>query len=138
MYEVLYLKYLLYVCTLLYTVRLVDVYSIYRKLFCLLLWSKVVGFVFHGWLCHIHKRGFLGMLVFWKYIYIGYSICVNMCQCIWIITYVYVLSKVFQEMCESVCQVGECVCGLCLLWTRMMSIFDMICDNIWDVWKRVL
>ena len=33
MYEVLNLKYVLYVYTVLYTVKLVDVYSIYRKLF---------------------------------------------------------------------------------------------------------
>ena len=41
-----------------------------------------------------------------------------------------------KKCCESVCQVGEYECGLCLLWTRMMSIVDMICGNIWDVCTR--
>ena len=43
MYEVLNLKYVLYVCTVLYTVRLVDVYSIYRKLFLLIIVKQSSG-----------------------------------------------------------------------------------------------
>ena len=97
-------------------------FIVYTENFLLIIVKQSSGVcAFHGWLHHIHKRDFLGMLVFWKYIYIEYSICVNICHCIWIVTYVAVLSKVCQEMprnakkCESVCQVGEYECGFCLL-----------------------
>ena len=43
MYEVLNLRYVLYVCTVLYTIRLVNVYSIYRKLFLLIIVKQSSG-----------------------------------------------------------------------------------------------
>ena len=48
MYEVLNLRYVLYVCTVLYIVRLVDVYSIHRKLFAYYCQAKQWGLCFNG------------------------------------------------------------------------------------------
>ena len=81
-------------------------------------------------------------------VFIG-EVCRNACIreiCIWCLIYMLICVRVYElvymlmcyqmcakKYCESVCQVGEYECGLCMLWTRMMSIFDMICENIWDV-----
>ena len=81
-------------------------------------------------------------------IFIG-EVCRNACIWeiyIWCLIYVLICVSVYEllhmymcyqrcakKYCDSVCPVGECEFGMCMLWTRMMSIFDMICDNIWDV-----
>ena len=86
--------------------------------FCLLLSSKVVGF----------RNACIRETYIWCLIYV--LICVSVYE----LLHMYMCyQRCAKKCCESVCQVGEYECGLCLLWTRMMSIVDMICGNIWDV-----
>ena len=76
MYEVLNLRYVLYVCTVLYIVRLVDVYSIHRKLFAIFKQSSGVCASMVD--CVIIRGEVRRNACTWEK-YMVFILCVNMC-----------------------------------------------------------
>ena len=83
--------------------------------------------------CVIFIREVFRNACIWE-IYIWCLLYVLICVSVYELLHMYMCyQRCAKKYCDSVCQVGECEFDMCMLCTRMMSIFDMIYDNIWDV-----